>query len=164
MKKIESYLHYYIGQKLERGGVITHALLKAADEASFDACADLKPILRRLSSMTEDEAVELVLVLFNTTQLEENIDSEEIQLDLAPNDGWLLVAEEMAIVIDVSCRCFEGQIGILHCGSIMLYDDDGSIQTLQNVPDAFHYLISRGFDLFGLLDAGLAIEKQNPKE
>lgn len=26
-------------------------------------------------------------------------------------------------------------------------------------PDDFHYLLSRGFDLFGLIDAGLAIDK-----
>lgn len=57
-KKIEDYLHLYIGVKLERGGIVTHKLLAAADEAAFDAYLDFKPILRPLASMTEAETKE----------------------------------------------------------------------------------------------------------
>lgn len=110
--------------------------------------------------MTEEEAVELILILTNSNpELEDKIDADEIILELAPNDGGNFVDGDMAIVLDYSCRCFEGQLGIRECGSLILHDSDsGKQQILTYVPEGFRFLLRKGFDLFGLIESGLALD------
>ena len=129
-KKIEDYLHYYIGCFAIYAGhgkeeIITITGINTATEnyspkiyfdfyehdgSDSDGIYWLKKlILRPLSSMTEDE--------FN--ELEKQIGfSDDTIFD---ENTW---------------RYFDGTL----------------------LPEQFHYLLSKGFDLFGLIESGLAID------
>lgn len=115
MKELKDYLHLYIGCKLQRGGTVTYALLSAAEYASFDAWSDLKPILRPLSDMTEEEKTEYK----------------------AKFNGM----ESTNILPEIRA----GRLINFHLNS--------------KSPFEVAFLLSKGFDLFGLIEAGLAIDK-----
>lgn len=109
-KKIEDYLHLYLGCELlskSTGEVVATLLGVVGNEAHFKVsgvkysarCDNYKPILRPLSDMTEEERSELIYL--------QNADQRAYY--------------EMAAQVK--------------------------------------YLISKYFDLFGLIEAGLAIDK-----
>lgn len=122
---------------------------------------DLKPILRRLSDMTEEEASNLLAILFyNSMNPDDRVTADEIDVDIHKNDDGLMVDGDMALVCELSCRCFEGQLGITLNGTLVLYDEEGKVQRLDNSVEAFVYLLSKSFDLFGLIEKGLAIDQK----
>ena len=47
--------HLYVGCMLRKGSVLSHLLIHEANEAAFNAWDDIKPILRPLSDMSNDE-------------------------------------------------------------------------------------------------------------
>lgn len=125
----------------------------------------IKPLLRKLSSMTEEEAQQLLTILFEDKSLkdEDKVTADEIDVDLHPNDDALMVDGDMALVIALSCRCYEGQLGITLNGSLVLYNEAGSIDRLENTVEAFAFLLSKHFDLFNLIENNLAIDKDTLK-
>lgn len=138
-------------------GVRTHWVHITNAEEGWGTSVDgteFKIILRRLEDMTEEEATDLVLKLWS----DEDIEPNEIDVDVHPDDGGNMLDGDMACVIEVWCRCFEGQIGVRKCGSIILFDEVGTVQRVHNVPQAFQYLLSKGFDLFNLISSGDAID------
>lgn len=171
-KKIEDYLHLYIGCQVAEdysgkgsGKLIgvdlfnRQAIVKHNTIWPFDFL-EVKPILRPLFDMTEDEAVQLLQVLFQSpSDVLNEIKPDEISLDLVLNDDGLLVDDNCAVVLDFSCRCYEGQLGILKDGSLSLFDDSGKPDRLSNMPEGFRYLLTQQFDLFNLIESGLAISK-----
>jgi hypothetical protein len=116
MKDIKDYLHLYIGCQAEvinipDGLAVTeepqiHLIDGTVMDCSASMYSSIKPILRSLSSMTEEEQTEMV-----ATQ-------DTVKLDGYPE--------------------------------IVLKADSG---------ETFRYMLSKGFDLFGLIESGLAIEK-----
>jgi len=151
-KKIEDYLPYYIGQDCMIGdykGKIQSVGSKEIDfmcvvsgtnqdeESGFygeDEENDVKPemvkpILRPLSDMTEEEAKEVVNRQFKSWSI-------------PIYEGHSSLCIDVKFQIDVGNKFNHTQID---------YD--------RISPDAFHYLLKQGFDLFNLIPAGLAVDK-----
>ncbi len=133
-------LKYYIGHKCEfitsTGERFIHELtghiyevLKSGDTTYVS----VKPVVRRLAAMTEEEIIEL----FRLRRMAEperitrtGIDHGFIQIEYTQN----------------------GEYG----------SDYQDLITMR--PTQFHYLLSRSFDLFNLLDKGEGIEADSLKE
>lgn len=134
MKKIEDYLPMYLGCNLicEPYGITedspenlvcvhwyfntkydkSTSLVTYKGEQKCIETRLIKPILRPLSSMTEEEKQEAVKTIYNGGTAWDNINDAVIEFDQ-------------------------------QCDKNILF---------------FHYLLSKHFDLFGLIDAGLAID------
>lgn len=123
----------------------------------FDLPGGVRPILRRLEDMTEEEMIELFQSMV-PDDMEDKPSNDEFTVNVFRGDGGNLVDENVAIGAEYSCRCFEGQLTIKKCGTICAYDEAGDEEELVNAPRAYHYLLQQKFDLFGLIDAGLAID------
>lgn len=161
--KLQDYIHYYIGCKMIRSShwepqnepyILDNKNMAEAIEYSD------RPILRRLEDMTEDEMIGM-LQSMAPPDMEDKPTLEDYDLEMFYNDDGLMVDSDIAVGANYSCVCYEGQIAIKICGSIILFYETGKDVTrdeLINVPKAFHYLLQQGFDLFGLIDADLAID------
>lgn len=169
--KLQDYLHYYIGANvflcinLEGNNVIEPLTPKMLHEdmdmfIDPDDTRPYKLLLRRLEDMKEDQMIGL-LQSMAPPDMEDKPTPEDYGLEMFYNDDGLMVDRDIAVGANYSCRCYEGQIGVKVCGSIILFDETGKDVTrdeLTNTPRAFHYLLQQGFDLFGLIPAGLAID------
>jgi hypothetical protein len=150
-KKISDYIHLYIG------GEVAHPSDKCpfkliginhdgepiiqgdfsggthnVNQISFVPIEDIKLILRPLSDMTREEA--------------EFINNGSIM----PDDEL----KEYGYYNEYAEGCPAYQY--------IRYEDYGSVQRLADQmgnPSAWHFLLKQGFDLFGLIEAGLAIDK-----
>lgn len=183
--KISDYIHYYIGCKVkatpyggqsniwEYGNLVGINVHNVAN-VKFDnwqSVADvstscIKPLLRKLDNMTEEEMVGLLQSMLPDLG-KEMPTPDDYSLEMFRYDGGNLVDEDIAVGANYTCICYEGSIGIKHCGTIILQDESGEDVTreeLINAPAAFHYLLRQGFDLFGLCDAGLAVDKNEIKK
>lgn len=115
--EIKDYLHLYIGQKLQRGGTVTHALLDACEKSAFDAYADIKPILRKLSDMTEEECDKYGIAYLNGEYTKD---------------------------------CFEADA---------TYGTTFKVYGIKSLSERVIQMCKDGWDVFGLIPAGLAIDK-----
>ena len=124
-KNIENYLPFYLGCTLDNGNILKAVHSDGSIETLYRGHltnywspeeAELKPILRPLSDMTEEELQECGNMIYDF--------SGDPELN------------------DHKWQDFE--IGL--------------------APEQFHYLLSKHFDLFGLIDAGLAIDSTTIKQ
>jgi hypothetical protein len=159
-KEIKDYIHHYIGcdvayhfegrgklvgisaSEVEKGKVIAIIDIGIVDfqEWYVEEC---KPILRKLSSMTEVEARDIAVIMFGQP--------DSVKWRLENKTNYLNVYRKhyhISFTIDLAS------------GDVDIYDE-GGIQTTINHHFITKYLLSKGFDLFGLIDAGLAIEKDS---
>lgn len=135
---LKDYLHYYLGcraqaapyggqPKRQEYGKLAGIGIRDVVNIKFDtwqsiadvSISGVKPILRRLEDMTEEEARDF---------LKHSIPGAEY---------------------------------ITHNEHAVIWQSQGSradIAFLFGPPAGFHYLLSKGFDLFGLIGAGLAID------
>lgn len=127
---IKDYLKYYYG------GPALEAVIVPGQELSFSDCTInsrtlfnidkglfiVKPILRRLEDMTEDEAIEL-----------------------------------LGITVPYATYHSKDHSGLYWSGAGV---SSAHLSFSYGDPRSFHYLLSRGFDLFGLINAGLAIDSK----
>lgn len=168
MKELKEYLHYYLYGNINEVGVSTCQLIgigdcyytiktKQGSLLTLSDRADIKLVLRRLEDMTEGEMIELLQSLVPPDMEDKPVD-DEYGVEMFYNDDGLMVDGDISVGCNYSCRCYEGQVGVRICGSIILFDENGNLERVENTPNAFHYLLSKGFDLFGLIDAGLAID------
>lgn len=151
-KNIKDYLHLYIGcevmapcmswdEEPVAKGILTgiHGEYEAEIQFIIDGNAeespdyakfiDVKPILRKLDSMTEEETAEF-------KKLIPWIDFERF----LPGNRWRYNEHEETSKHETRVVC----------------NTSAGINTLPMV--VVPYLLSKGFDLFGLIDAGLAID------
>lgn len=175
MKNIKDYLHLYFGcemMKSDNSGrftlnEITLFQMYEADGTSF--IKNAKPILRSLSDMDNKEAEHFAwLCMDSKHHLEEDtrISKDEIYTELHHNDGGNLLDGDVEIYIEVTCRCFEGWVSIMKDGRIGVGEEDqpsSEMKPVDDVAEKIHYLLKQGFDLFGLIESGLAIDKRNFK-
>lgn len=164
-KQLKDYLHLYLGCDV-KCGIITIAKLTAdlTDNEHISlwsvlANPNYKLILRPLSGMTEDEFIEAIN-LTAPDSVEIKPDAEDYDLELFYNDGGNMVDEDVAIGANVSCICYEGQIVFRKDGSIHCFDEDGKRENIYNMPKVYMYLLSKSFDLFGLINANLVMGKE----
>jgi len=127
---------------------------------------EIKPILRPLSDMTEEEAEDFALLCLNSRHAPKDfitIERDEVQVELHKNDGGNLLDGDVEIYIEVSCRCMDGYVSIMKDGRIGMSDESDTpseeMKPVDSVEEKILYLLSKHFDLFGLIEAGLAIDK-----
>lgn len=174
MKDIKDYLPYYIGQKCKTDqgvGIIegvnvtdscagTWAVTLDEDSEVYteNDCEWINLVLKRLCDMTDSEALHIgMLAMFDRDMNYPDTDykvwrPESATVDKTPNCCAVRISNDW---YDIEIR-----IGFIS-GNIWLVE--GS--RIYNQPKIFHYLLKQGFDLFGLIDAGLAIDSKtlNPK-
>ena len=140
-------LALYLGQKCEfpSNGDIQYGFIGSVNNAGFltvnwgliesgkRACHEVTPHLRRLESLTEAEARELYEIKYG--------------------EAWGVDFERLGMEVESCLERFWKE-------DIELYAPEGKL--LIGSPAVWLYLLSLGFDLFGLIDAGLAKEIINP--
>jgi hypothetical protein len=105
---------------------------------------DVKLVLRPLSDMTDEERIDV----FKKCSL---FDLSDCNFELG--DGWINAVFN-GIVID-SIR-FIGD-------NIEMMDNDGGFSSINPISPIIEFYLSKHFDLFGLIEAGLAIDKTTLK-
>ena len=166
MKNIKDYIHLYIGcpvflgNNIEENPVIEPLTLKMAHEdleMFEDEVQRYELMLRRLSDLNHDDMLGLLISMI-PDEMEDKPSEEDYSLTMFYNDDGLMVDGDVIVGANYSVICYEGQIAIRECGSIMLFGEDGNQERPVNIVQGFHYLLNQGFDLFGLIDTGLAID------
>lgn len=106
--------------------------------------------------MTIQEAEYLVFLMFDTDKLgnDSRITQEEIHVELRKSS-----IEGVSLIIDISCRCFEGQLSINENGDLFLYDDNLDLRSIDMQSELFLWLIAKRFDVFGLIKEEIAVNK-----
>jgi hypothetical protein len=168
MKKIEDYLHLYLGCEVRTNdrplgngqthygrtgtfiGFTDHTRIscRIAHRAGPEGCINtflLRPLLRPLSDMTEEEALHCVGIAYHSVydHAPEFIRTEMVDSN---NEAGAIVCEEPGWKYGFSVT----KTGI----------DFSANGDFLHIPvfEITRYLLSKGFDLFGLFEAGLAIE------
>jgi hypothetical protein len=189
MVQLKDVLHYYLGcevifkdeaWKLKsveigiNGNICGKITRKRHDRQTYDlenyefrkGESTIMPILWPLSDMTEEEAEEFVLSCLNSPHAPEyfdTIEKDELQIEFVKNDGGLMLDDDVDLYFEVSCRCLDGYIAIMKDGRIgMAKESDVPTREMQPVDDVYgkvHWLLSKHFDLFGLIESGQAISK-----
>lgn len=144
---IKDYIHYYIGQSFQFDNkqwemiAVSRKLVTGWRDNTEISSTEIqvyhneaKLMLRRLSDMTEEEATELAKIQTVEKRL------KDVQV--------LLIEKDRVHYIDGSM--WQGD-GVEEYNDLYVYYD-------LLTPKQFVYLLKQGFDLFGLLDAGLAID------
>lgn len=167
-RKITDYLHFYLGcevllesEMYGTGGKpdkIRERLVGidkdgASGENHILYEGDFKLILRPLSDMTEEEGKEIMKMIYQAIF---HLDCELDAIDIIRGD-------ENSFGMKAGESRYEERIGLTiepHCG-IELSVEGGKIMTPQF--EATRWLLSKGFDLFGLIDSNLAINKSTLK-
>lgn len=130
-KKIEDYLPYYLGAKIKVPGqtiTITHNLL--ADEYLMKHCG-MRPFLRRVEDMECAEAIEYAKLM---------------TVRRIPDGASVVVFKNDSGHVQVSIEAGSSSVSLF---PLSIYGGN---------PESLRYLLSKHFDLFGLIDAGLAID------
>jgi len=171
MKELKKYLHLYLGCQL--------LVLKTNDIVSFDdldggqtwpiwtrdkkycspkgCCAngfrfsEIKPILRPLSDMTEKEALEVCKLASPTAWGDYRFKKWTATLDPKSNNSW------KAYDVKNENSPYSFIVDMID-GDITLWDEGDYENSLLNQNYRFWYL-TKHFDLFGLIEAGLAIDQ-----
>lgn len=167
-KQLKDYLHFYLGcqmyaytlESVTNGWLEKQMSKNPQMGYSYELTAgNLKktledgylPILRKLESMAEDEALHIAKNCFYHNEMR------------YPDSDYKVSREGNVYVVNLNNDWFEKELRIgLSSGNIW-YTKPTIEDRVHHAFDSFHYLLSRGFDLFGLCDAGLAIDKATIK-
>jgi len=162
MKDIKDYLHLYLGCKFvlriretnEISGEMNFtvdALAAALTNKKEDTIVPLL-LLRPLSDMTEEECTDVY-----TTERDRLLHDQTQDYDIRRANGcWKIVRLDL---IDTTLFITDNAI------VYKVTEDNGKpmIEYTRNLPDIFHYLLSKHFDLFDLIPSGLAIDSTKVK-
>lgn len=165
MKNIKDYASYYIGRqclntwfppdhdaydagwKLAGFRISYYKCFLLENDQDFTWTDSIKPILRRLESMTEEEVEQLAMIysgansVRRTTGVAANWHYYLCFFDGSPEP------EKLTITAD-------GSAWYAH-----YFDKNATgFRNIINEHQATHYLLQQGFDLFGLIDDGIAVE------
>lgn len=160
-KKLSDYLHYYMGCKFitdNSEGEVNPETIRFI-YPMIEKGYNVQLVLRKLEDITDEEMIGLLQSML-PANLEDRPKNSDYELEMFYNDDGLMVDGDISVGANFSCICYEGQIGIKKCGSIILFEEDKDVtrDQLVNTPMAFDYLLKQYFDLFGLIDANLAID------
>jgi len=157
-KKLKDYLHLFLGCEcmwkvfgdddieFKKSSIDLKILDRVYDRQPFV----IKPILRPLSSMTEDECGDIY-----TIERDRFLGHKTIDFDVRKSDNGFVVTR-----IDL----LDDRLMIGFYGQIYKIIEDGTsphIEPIRNQHEITRYLLSKHFDLFGLIESGLAIDKTN---
>lgn len=176
MKKIEDYLHLYVGCEVaapnpydDHGVEIAKGLLtgihgeygpeiqfiidgNTEEDPDYVEFLKVKPILRRLSSMTEEEQKELWRLVFSMGHGNEFTDRFK---DFTGRVQFIDEKTYYNVPRHVMMQGVE-RLGIESDGTV--WADCDLHKWRHNQHEVTRWLLSKGFDLFGLIDEGLAID------
>jgi hypothetical protein len=161
MKNIEDYLHFYVGRQAQvQRDLSPDALPPVIETINYKMLGDIwyhgvefikpwqiKPILRKLSSMTEEEweiMFDLPGMSLGATNMEIWMKQFE-QFECRPKAGF-------------GKKWREQNPGVVVPTEKVCVTDGLKWEFYTYSPSAFNYLLKQGFDLFGLIDSGLAID------
>lgn len=174
MRDIKDYLHLYLGCDVQTKWhlVCTLVAITKSDYNPYSDCkimrkdqskvmldtafSNIKPILRKLSSMTEEEAIEIGEIVIGS------YDSVKFKADKKlSNSGtfnyWKVHKEH---------RGYGKSLTIDENGEVDVYDshNDGTHTIYMKQHFVTKHLLSKHFDLFQLIESGLAIDKNTLKD
>ena len=160
LKHITPYLPYelkvwYNGKVwyIESIALYNRVLLLNEDANTPASICDVKPILRPISSMTKEEAYDLLsLVVFDLTVDIEDMENLIIKRDL--NEIIIKCTFKNSIYYDTLFSLYISGERILYTST----DNDGEEPLLTSY-SMYEHLFSNHFDVFGLIGKGLAIAK-----
>lgn len=163
---IKDYLHFYIGQdvdvlrKYPNGDsqvlklvLDAYTYMNIVDGSFKDS--EVKLVLRPLSDMSEEEILEVCKLASPEAFGDYRFSKWKVQLDPKSDNVW----QAWEVTNERSSYCF---MVYAQDGDVYLYDGDDIDTSLINANYRFWYL-SKGFDLFGLQEKGLAIYKTDVK-
>lgn len=178
--ELKDYLHYYIGCRVQAApyggqqkryeygklvGIGIHDVVNIKFD-TWQSVADVstfcvKPILRQLEDMTEGEAVMVHREATKTPFLP--ADKDEYDVTYIKDKGEVCSIQ----VIDLRMPTIYTNINIE--GDVLVYvhevnEEPKICERVANQHHITHYLLRQGFDLFGLIDAGLAIDAKTVKQ
>jgi hypothetical protein len=162
--KLQDYIKYYIGcnvittddnERAELVGVSDdNAHLVHEGTGNYGTCdvTGVKLVLRRLEDMTEEEAITIAtMAMFDKPA---GYPIKDYTVRRLPLGNYPPSACQVAINND----WYEMEIAIgFNTGNIWFTKFE---QRVFNQPAIFHYLLTQHFDLFGLIDAGLAVDQK----
>lgn len=149
-KNIADYLHLYLGCQVIKGNEINSTRLDYTGLLAIQAYGYwgiIKPILRPLSSITEEEAIEV----FKKVSL---FDLSECQFEFGENYTYWINANLNGRVID--SINFVGD-------NIEMMNSDGTYSPLNPIATVLQYYLSKSFDIFNLHEQGLCLYKSDLK-
>lgn len=168
---IKDYLHLYIGQKVLCSGFefigeplvdviatidsvhqecvtfVTDNGISVGDYYFDDPEFNIKLLLRKLSDMTEEDSIELFKRL-------SNFDLSECVFDIMDDE------EEFTINAEHNGRVVDSMSMSVNSDIVSMMNNGGSFDPVNPQSEAFRFFLSKGFDLFGLIDAELAIDSK----
>lgn len=152
MKNIKDYLHLYLGcectvewKPFMNRNDSRHLIDGWVLQMSHNATESIKPILRPLSDMTEEEAIDIAIIMYGQP--------DSVKWRMEDKGNYFNVYRKHyaeSFTIDKAS------------GDIDRYSKgDGGMDLDVTLQHHFitAYMLSKGFDLFGLIEAGLAIDK-----
>lgn len=164
MKELKDYLHLYLGcdlwieepgetafkSKFEGIDATGRPIAKEYEHQILWKFNEIKPILRPLSDMTDVEIIKVAKI------------ADCLPIGWYDNNGYWEInrTDHPNIGIEVCCN---GKYAIrvtFKKPALYFVDYEKSgVFYLPETIEIFRYLLSKHFDLFGLIDAGLAIDK-----
>lgn len=167
VKNIKDYLHLYLGCEIYAEGFQIRKLTPLVLMEWDDHYYPFKPILRSLSDMTEEEAIELQCI--TTPYRCIDWDKDPSKYDVTFHTDHKLGKDhpnykQVFSITVVDLRRDFDYMNINLNGDIIRYnheaDKDPVInERVHNHHETTRYLLSKHFDLFGLIESGLAIDK-----
>lgn len=171
--ELKDYLHYYIGckaittddnEQAELVGVSDdNAHIVHDGTGSYGTCdiTGVKPLLRRLEDMTEAEAIAVHREATKTPFLP--ADKDEYDVSYIKDKGEVCSIQ----VVDLRMPKMYTNINIE--GDVLVYvhetnEEPKICERVANQHHITHYLLRHGFDLFGLIPAGLAINAKTVEQ
>lgn len=176
--QLQDYLHYYIGCKVEKDSdALDYPTIKGihgdrvmiseyryktphcdgvfARPEMYQYIGFIKPILRRLEDMTEEEAIKVHREATKTPFLP--ADKDEYDVTYIKDKGDICSIQ----VVDLRMPKMYTNINVE--GDVLVYiheqnEEPKICERVANQHHITHYLLRQGFDLFGLISAGLAID------
>lgn len=141
IKDIKDYLHYYLGCEVEcphgKGMLISVSnydhITVTGDGDKYYKPKEVKPILRPLSDMTEEEGREYAQ-----------------HYGIKGHHPVTITEENGYVKVSIGYKD--------HMASLFPLSPHGQ------KPESLHYLLSKHFDLFGLIESNLAIDKSKLKQ
>ncbi len=161
MKDIKDYIHYYIGQRfvfdnkiwniVRVSTTLVRGVRDNKGEEKFMQVYhhEAKLLLRRLSDMTEEEATSAYII-----ERDRVVHDVTIDFDVSVRDhGFVITRLDL-----LNVRLMIGYNGQIY--KVIEETKKPTIEPANNQQLIIHYLLKQGFDLFGLIDEGLAIDSK----
>lgn len=164
LKHITPYLPYELRLAHTESGVV-HTMLRVDVFGGVNALnlrivgedAVFKPILRPLTSITKEEAYDLIsIAVFN--QIVDIDDIKNLVLGIENSDVIIRCVYKGSIYNETKFSLYINYDEILFTSSKK--EEEGALMTNMSM---YQYLFSKHFDVFGLINKGLAIDKTELK-